>query len=159
MRAGYHPPLTRSRSSRNSFAPRPVLSQRASAQCRPRAPTSRNAGTEVVVRAPPDGYTLLMVVATNAIKRETLREPQLQFDPRHRAGCEHCRDVLRHVGQSIIPGQSRIRLDQIGLSKTTRELPAPRDWQYESAHLPCCQRLQSSFRDDACRLRGGQETK
>ena len=31
------------------------------------SPTSRNAGTEVVVRAPPDGYTLLMVVATNAI--------------------------------------------------------------------------------------------
>src|SRR6185436_20590092 len=29
--------------------------------------SGNNIGTEVVVRAPPDGYTLLMVVATNAI--------------------------------------------------------------------------------------------
>ena len=46
-----------------------------------------NIATEVVVRAPPDGYTLLMVVATNAINATLYDEPQFQFHPRHRAGC------------------------------------------------------------------------
>ena len=54
-----------------------------------------NIGTEVVVSAPPDGYTLLMVVATNAINATLYDEPQFQFDPRHRAGRVHCGHVLR----------------------------------------------------------------
>ena len=45
-----------------------------------------NIGTEIVVKAPPDGYTLLMVVATNTGQRDALYEPQFQFHPRHCAG-------------------------------------------------------------------------
>jgi tripartite-type tricarboxylate transporter receptor subunit TctC len=39
---------------------------------------SSNIGTEVVVRAPPDGYTLLMVVATNAVNATLY--PNLSFN-------------------------------------------------------------------------------
>ena len=48
-----------------------------------------NIGTEVVVRASPDGYTLLLVADVECYQRDTLRQPQFQLHPRHRAGREH----------------------------------------------------------------------
>ena len=80
-----------------------------------------NIGTEVVVRAPPDGYTLLMVVATNAINATLYDEPQFQFHPRHCAGREHCRHVLWHVGQSIIPGQNCSRVHRLCQSQSGQD--------------------------------------
>ena len=38
------------------------------------------------MRAPPDGYTLLLVTRGERDQRDALREPQFQFHPRHRAG-------------------------------------------------------------------------
>ena len=62
-----------------------------------------NIATEFVVRAPPDGYTLLMPLSTNAGQRDALPEPQLQFCPRHRAGREHSHHSFHHAGPAIVP--------------------------------------------------------
>ena len=40
-----------------------------------------NIATEAVVKAAPDGYTLLLVNPANAINTTTVREAQLQFYP------------------------------------------------------------------------------
>ena len=45
-----------------------------------------NVGTEVVVRAPADGYTLLMVGPTQAINAALYDKLNFVFHPRHRAG-------------------------------------------------------------------------
>ena len=53
-----------------------------------------NIAIEAVVKAPADGYTLLLVTYFERGQCGTLRKAQLQFHPRHRAGCEHRRAPL-----------------------------------------------------------------
>ena len=48
-----------------------------------------NIATEVVVRAPADGYTLLLVALAERDQRDALRQAQFQFHPRHRTGRRH----------------------------------------------------------------------
>ena len=64
-----------------------------------------NIATEAVVRSPADGYTLLMVSHAKCDQRDTLREAQFQFHPRHRAGRGHHPRAECHGGQSIGSGQ------------------------------------------------------
>ena len=48
-----------------------------------------NIATEAVVRAPADGYTLLMVGPAHAVNATLYDEAQFQFHPRHRSGRGH----------------------------------------------------------------------
>ncbi len=72
-----------------------------------------NIGTEAVVHAPPDGYTLLHGHAAPYDQRLALRQAQLQFPPRHRAGRGHHPHAPRHGGQSIGPGQDGSRVHRL----------------------------------------------
>ena len=50
------------------------------------------------MRAPPDGYTLLLVSRAERDQRDALRQAQFQFHPRHRAGRGHHPRAQRHGG-------------------------------------------------------------
>ena len=64
-----------------------------------------NIGTEAVVRAPPDGYTLLLVDAANAINATLYDKLNFNFirDIAPVAGI--IRDAARHGGESVGSGQ------------------------------------------------------
>ena len=63
------------------------LSERLGQQLRHREPprSGQQYWHRAVVNAPPDGYTLLLVVGRQTHQRNALRQAQFQFQPRHRA--------------------------------------------------------------------------
>jgi tripartite-type tricarboxylate transporter receptor subunit TctC len=77
-----------------------------------------NIGTEAVVRAAPDGYTLLLVDPTASINATLYEKSQLQFHPRYRAGRGYCPLAARHGGQSIVSGQDGSRVHRFCQSQS-----------------------------------------
>ena len=71
-------------------------------------------GTEAVVRAPADGYTLMVCRYGERDQRDALREQaQVQFSPRHRAGCGHSPRAQRRGGESVGSGQDGSRVHRL----------------------------------------------
>jgi hypothetical protein len=60
-----------------------------------------NIATEAVVRAPPEGYTLLLVDSAAALNAMLYDKLTFNFCPRHRAGRGHCAPTRGHDDQSV----------------------------------------------------------
>ena len=66
----------------------------------------RNIATEAVVRAPPDGYTLLQASVPAAINATLYDKLNFEFHPGHCADRGHHARDLRHGGTSVVSGQN-----------------------------------------------------
>ena len=62
---------------------------------------SGNIATEAVIRAPADGYSLLLAMSANAINACALRQSSLQFCSRRGPGGEHRKNSLGRGDQSV----------------------------------------------------------
>jgi len=62
---------------------------------------SGNIATEAVIRAPADGYSLLLAMSAKRHQRVALRESSLQFCSRRHACGEHRKDPLGLGDQSV----------------------------------------------------------
>ena len=62
-------------------------------------------GTEAVVRAAPDGYTLLQVAAYNVVNAALYDNLSFSFVARHNSRREHDQRAACHGGESVYSGQ------------------------------------------------------
>jgi len=72
-----------------------------------------NIATEAVVRAVPNGSTLLHVSSVNAFNATLYRQPWLQFCPRHRAGREPVPRTRGLGGAPVVPSEIGARVDHL----------------------------------------------
>ena len=67
---------------------------------------SGNIGTEIVAKAPPDGYTLLIAVSTTAVNAALYTNLNFNFIRDVGAGREHRRHSLCDGLQPVVPGEN-----------------------------------------------------
>src|ERR1700722_15378142 len=79
---------------------------------------SGNIGTEDVVRAAPDGYTLLFATSTTSINTALYPNLNFRLRPRQRAGGRRQPQSVRHGGQLIGPDQNRRRVHRLRQSQS-----------------------------------------
>jgi hypothetical protein len=72
-----------------------------------------NIATEAVVRAPADGYTLLLVNSGNAASAALYDKLNFLFPPRHRSSGRNYPRAPHHRGEFLDPGENRSRIDSI----------------------------------------------
>jgi hypothetical protein len=101
-----------------------------------------NLGTESVVKAAPDGYTMLLVNPANGINATLYKEPQLQRHPRHRAGRRHRANAQRDGSDAVVPGQDGRRVHRL-LQGQPR---ARSTWRRRAAAPRCTSRASCSSR-------------
>jgi hypothetical protein len=77
-----------------------------------------NLATEAVVRAPPDGYTLLLVNGANAVSATLYEKLSFDFIRDIAPGRQHWRRRHCHGDQSIIPGKNRSRVHRLCQSQS-----------------------------------------
>jgi tripartite-type tricarboxylate transporter receptor subunit TctC len=78
-----------------------------------RTGAATNIATEAVVRAPADGYTLLLVTASNAINATLYDKLPFNFIRDIAPVAGHYPLPPCHAGESIVPGEDRSRVHQL----------------------------------------------
>ena len=82
-----------------------------------------NIATEAVVRAPPDGYTLLLVGPPNAINASLYQKLNFNFLHRHRAGRQHQPRAQSGADQPVAAGAFDSGTDRLCQSQSGQDQP------------------------------------